>query len=238
MTKPLIIAHRGDSSQALENSLAAVRDALAGPADMVEVDVRKSRDNRLFIMHDESTGRTGDRGISIETALSEDIAAVRLKNGEPVPTLQDMLDLVGGRAALNLEIKSEGAGALAAAQVVGSGYRGEIVISSFKEREVSDARRIMPTALSGEIFDSFSVRDLSAYRAKGYGLVSLKRTTVTRELVEACHDRKIKVFVWTVDDEKELEKFIAWGVDGVYSNGPSEMCKVVDAILLRSINGI
>jgi glycerophosphoryl diester phosphodiesterase len=221
MTRPLIIAHRGDQSHALENSLAA---------DMVEVDVRKSRDNQLFVMHDESTGRTGDRDLSIERALSQDLASVRLKNGETVPTLQAVLDLVGGQAALNLEIKSDGAGALAAAQVVGAGYRGTVVISSFKEREVADARRIMPAVLAGEIFNAFSLRDLSAYRKKGYGLISLKRKTVTKELVDACHEQKLKVFVWTVNDEDEMRRFVEWGVDGVYSNRPSDMCKVVDGI--------
>ena len=201
---------------------------MAIPVDMVEVDIRKSRDNQLFVMHDESTGRTGDRNITIEASLSEEITRVRLKNGEPVPTLQDVLDLVQGRTVLNLEVKSEGAGALAAAEIIGSGYAGEVVISSFKEREVTDVRRIMPYALAGQIFDSFSLADLPAYRAKGYGLISLKRKTVTKELVDACHERKIKVFVWTVEKTSEMKKLMEWGVDGIYSNQPRTMDKVVN----------
>jgi glycerophosphoryl diester phosphodiesterase len=229
MNRPLIIAHRGDSSRALENSLEAFRFALAVPADMIEIDIRKSRDNNLYVMHDETTARTGDRGIGIERSAAEEIAKVRLRNGEPVPTLSDVLALVAGRAGLNLEIKSEGAGALAAAHIVGSGYRGEIVISSFKEREVMDARRIMPNVAAGAIFDSFSLEDLSAYRAKGLGLVSLKRTAATRELVAACRERKIKVFVWTVDEEEEMQRFIDWGVDGIYSNRPAVLRKIVNS---------
>lgn len=227
MTRPLIIAHRGDPSRALENSLAAVRYALSVPVDMIEVDVRKSRDNRLFVMHDDSTGRTCDRAVSVEGSLSRDIAAVRLKNGEPVPALKDVLDLIGGSIALNLEIKSDGAGALAAAQVAGCGYGGKIVISSFKEREVSDARRIMPTVLAGGIFDSFSVGDLPSYRSKGYGLISLKQKVVTRELVDACHERKIAVFVWTVDKEDDILRLMKWGVDGIYTNRPADAYRVV-----------
>lgn len=227
MNRPLIIAHRGDPSRALENSLAAVRFALSVPVDMIEVDVRKSRDNRLFVMHDDSTGRTCDRTVSIEGALSQDIAAVRLKNGEPVPALQDVLDLIGGRVALNLEIKSDGAGALAAAQVAGSGYDGKIVISSFKDREVSDARRIIPSVLAGGIFDSFSASELPTYRSKGYGLISLKRKSVTCEIVDACHEHKIAVFVWTVDKEDDLLRLTKWGVDGIYTNRPSEAYRVV-----------
>jgi glycerophosphoryl diester phosphodiesterase len=230
MTLPLIIAHRGDSSHAIENSPEAVRRALFVPADMIEVDIRKSRDNVLYIMHDEDTGRTCDRSISIERSLSEEIGAVRLRNGEQVPTLNDVLDIVAGVAALNLEIKSEGAGALAAAHIIGSGYQGEIVMSSFKEREIDDARRVLPDMLAGGIFDHFSVRDLTAYRSKGYRLVSLKRKTVTSDLVDACHERKIKIFVWTVDEADEMRKFVEWGVDGIYTNKPAEMRQIINSV--------
>jgi glycerophosphoryl diester phosphodiesterase len=227
MPKPLLIAHRGDPSHALENSLEAVRRALSIPADMIEIDIRKSRDNCLYVMHDERTGRTCDRDLTVEDSLSDDISKIRLKNGEPVPTLTDVLGLVAGRAGLNVEIKSDGAGALTAAHIVGSGYQGDVVISSFKDREVADARRVMPAALAGGIFDDFALADLATYRSRGYGLISLRRRAVTRELVAACHDRKIKVFVWTVDDEAEMRKFIEWGVDGIYSNRPAVLRKVM-----------
>jgi glycerophosphoryl diester phosphodiesterase len=131
-----------------------------------------------------------------------------------------MLGLVGGRVGLNLEIKSEGAGGLCAAHLIGSGYKGPVLISSFKEREVLDARRVMPDLAFSEIFDDFTPQDLKSYADKGYGVVSLRRKTVTRELVDACHDRRIKVYVWTVDDEEEMKKFIGWEVDGIYTNKP------------------
>jgi glycerophosphoryl diester phosphodiesterase len=227
MRKPIVIAHRGDSRNALENSQDAIRRALSIPVDMIEVDVRRSRDNQLYLMHDKSTGRTCDRDISIESSLGADVSAIRLKNGERIPALREVLDTVQTRASLNLEIKSEGAGALAAAEIVGSGYDGEVVFTSFLDREVVDARRIMPGALAGEIFDTFSMSNLPGYRSKGYGLISLKHKTVTRQLVEACHERRIRVFVWTVDDEEDMERFLEWGVDGIYSNDPFTLKKVV-----------
>ncbi len=227
MSRPLIIAHRGDPSRALENSRAAVRLALSLPADMIEIDIRMSRDQVLYVMHDDRTGRTCEEDINIERSHSGDIAAVRLRNGETVPTLQDILELVRGRAVLNLEIKSTGAGGPAARQVLRSRYDGEIVISSFREREVLDARAVMPEVLSGKIFDSFSPRSLSTYRAKGHRLISLRRRTVTKRLVEACREKGIRVFVWTVDDEREMRKLLRWGVDGIYSNIPILLRKVI-----------
>jgi glycerophosphoryl diester phosphodiesterase len=230
MHKPLIIAHRGDSSRALENSLEAFRLALALPVDMIEFDIRKSRDNQLYVMHDHDTGRTAEKNINIEESLSEEIASVKLKNGELIPILSDVLKLVAGKVGLNIEVKSEGSGALTAAHLAGSGYKGPVLISSFKEREVLDARRVMPTIPVSGIFDTFVLSEVNKYRSMGYSFISLKKKTVTRELVSACHDQKIKVYVWTVDEEEEIKRFIEWGVDGIYSNKPMVLKKVVDGL--------
>ena len=230
MRKPLVIAHRGDSSRALENSIEAFQLALALPVDMIEFDIRKSRDNQLYVMHDHDTGRTAEKNINIEQSLSEEIASVKLKNGEPIPLLSDVLTLVNGKVGLNIEIKSEGAGALTAAHLAGSGYKGPVLISSFKEREVLDARRVLPSVPASGIFDTFVPAEVNKYKSLGYGFISLRKKTVTRELVSACHDQKIRVYVWTVDEEDEIKRFIEWGVDGMYSNKPMVLKKVVDGL--------
>ncbi len=228
MHAPLVIAHRGDSSRALENSTEAVRLALSLPADMIEIDIRKSRDNVLYVMHDKDTGRTADTNLDIEQSTSDEIARVKLKNGEPVPVLMDVLRLVSGTAGLNIEIKSDGAGGLCAGHLLGAGYRGHVLVSSFKEREVFDARRVMPGLVTSEIFDSFTIKDVNGYKAKGYSVISLKKKTVNEELIAVCHERKITVYVWTVDEEDEIKKFITWGVDGIYSNRPAVLKRLVE----------
>ena len=227
MPKPLVIAHRGDSTRGLENSLEAFRFALSVPADMIEFDIRKSRDNYLYVIHDKETGRTADNNINIERSLSDDIARVRLKNGEPIPNLNDVLALVAGKVGLNIEIKSEGAGALTAAHIVGTGYRGRLMLSSFKEREIIEAKRVMPNIPVAGIFDAFAPSEVSAYREKGYPVISLSRKTVSQELISSCHSKKIEVYVWTVDKEEEAEQLISWGADGLYSNDPGMLRRIV-----------
>jgi glycerophosphoryl diester phosphodiesterase len=228
MHAPLIIAHRGDSSRALENSTEAVRLALSLPADMIEIDIRKSRDNVLYVMHDKDTGRTADRDINIEQSTSGEIALVRLKNGEPIPTLDDVLRLVGGRVGLNIEIKSDGAGVVLSRHLFHYRYSGYILVSSFRESEVRSTREVMLDLPLSVIFDAFSLHDLPAYAAQSYGIVSLKKKTVNEELIKGCHERKIKVYVWTVDEEDEIKKFITWGVDGIYSNKPAVLKRLVE----------
>lgn len=230
MPKPIIIAHRGDSSRGLENSLEAIRLAVSVPSDMIEIDIRRSRDNRLYLMHDKKTGRTSDRDIDIEDSESGEISALRLKNGEPIPTLLDVLSLISGKVGLNIEVKSDGAGGLSAATIVGAGYKGPVMFSSFKEREVIDVKRIMPSAPVAVIFEDSDRIDLDQYRSKGYTIISLKKKIVTEDLVEACHARKIKIFVWTVDEEAEIKRLVSWGVDGIYTNRPELAKGVVNGL--------
>ena len=229
MYAPLIIAHRGDSSRALENSTEAVRLALSLPVDMIEIDIRKSRDNVLYVMHDKDTGRTSDRNINVEQSTSDEIALVRLKNGEPIPSLDDVLRLVAGRVGLNIEIKSDGAGAVLSRHLFHYRYSGYILVSSFSESEVRSARGVMLDLPISVIFDTFSAHDLPVYADKGYSVISLKKNTVNEELIAACHERKIKVYVWTVDEEDEIKKFITWGVDGIYSNRPAVLKRLVES---------
>ena len=144
MKIPLIIAHRGDSSNSLENSIEAIRRALSYPVDMIEIDIRRSRDNMLYVMHDRTTFRTAEYSIDIERASSEDIGRVKLRNGEAIPTLRDVIKLVAGKAGLNLEIKSAGAGLATAEYLASSDYHGYVLVSSFHEDEVRSIRRMLP----------------------------------------------------------------------------------------------
>ena len=232
MTIPLVIAHRGDSFQALENSLEAIRKALAYPVDMIEIDVRLSRDKTLFVMHDKSTERTAERGLDVERSNARELAHVRLRNGEQIPTLTDVIKAVSGKAGLNIEIKSDGAGLLTAELLASSDYEGYVLVSSFKEEEVHAVHRILPALPVSMIFDVFTIKDVSSYAEQGYKIVSLRKTAVTDQLVKACHGEGIQVYAWTIDSADEMQKFIDWNIDGIYSNRPDVLKTVVTRLRL------
>jgi glycerophosphoryl diester phosphodiesterase len=227
MQIPLVMAHRGDPSYALENSFESIRRALSLSVDMIEIDIRRSRDNGLYVMHDKLTGRTAEENVNIERATSDKVATVKLKNHEPIPRLNDILELVAGKCGLNLEIKSSGAGALTAQHLLSSGYRGKVLVSSFQEEEVVAARLAMPRLPVSVIFDVFTIHNVPSYAMRGYRMICLRRKTVNEDLIAACHQKGVQVYVWTVDEEEEMRKFIAWGVDGIYSNRPAVLKEVV-----------
>ena len=220
MSIPLVIAHRGDASECLENSLASIHRALSYPVDMIELDIRKSRDNVLYVMHDKLTGRTAEKSINIEHATSDMISKLKLINDESIPTLEDVIKTVAGSTGLNFEIKSDGAGVLIAQYFASLDYPGYVLISSFKEDEVRAVQHIMPAMPTSVIYDVFSANDVKNYKKRGYGIISLRKNAVSEELLTACHEQRIDVYVWTVDEENEMLKFILLGVDGIYSNRP------------------
>ncbi len=234
MPIPLVIAHRGDSSNALENSLESIQRALSLSVDMIEVDIRRSRDNGLYVMHDKLTGRTAGKNIDIERATSDKISKIRLRNGEPVPTLSDVLGMVAGTCGLNLEIKSNSSGALIAQYLFSSGYQGRILVSSFQEDEVVAARQTMPLLQTSMIFDVFAVHNVPSYKMRGYNLISLRAKMVNERLVDACHEQGLQIYVWTVDEEEEMRKFISWGVDGIYSNKPAVLKNLLQSVEYRN----
>lgn len=220
MEKPLVIAHRGDSSSALENSLEAFRLALALPVDIIEFDIRMSRDEVLYVMHDRQSGRTAECNIDLEKASSGEISRIMLRNGEPVPRLEDALALVSGKAGINIEIKSDGAGAVLARFLSEHPYNGFLMVSSFKEAELLALRKRMPDIPVALVYDAFSTRHLPDYVARGYNRISLRKNTVSEPLVRACQTRGVQIFVWTVDDEAEMQRCVEWNVDGIYTNKP------------------
>lgn len=103
----LIIAHRGASAYALENSLSAFHLAWEQGADMIELDVHCSKDAQLVVMHDAKLDRTSTGRGSIRRLLLSEIERFRLTNGEPIPTFEDLYNLSIGQGGLYVELKGE-----------------------------------------------------------------------------------------------------------------------------------
>lgn len=129
----LVIAHRGANKEAEENSWEAFERAIEGGAERIELDVHLTRDGHPVVLHDSSLRRTAGVSALVEELDREDFAKLRLKNGEPVPFLDEVFDRVLGRVELNVEIKSRHPYlAEAVARLVKrSGQAERVIISSF-----------------------------------------------------------------------------------------------------------
>src|SRR6266568_4653225 len=111
----LIIGHRGAAGLAPENTIDAMRAGVAAGADMLEFDVRLTKDGIPVIIHDASTRRT--HSVSLTVARTDLFDLQVLTSSLPVPTLHDILDEFFGKVRLNIELKSKGSGIVAAQAV-------------------------------------------------------------------------------------------------------------------------
>ncbi len=231
--RPLVIAHRGASGYRPENTCAAYELAVEQAADMIEIDLHCTRDGAVVVAHDAELERIGGRGEIGETTLAA-LRQLDAGGGEPVPTLAEVLDRFGGRIPFNLELKQAGAGAYAGlpAAVLEAVRARDLVeaplFSSFYDPVLDELRRSAPDARIALLVSPRAPGGwLERARALGAEAVNPERSLVDAAFVERAHDAGLAVYVFTVDPEREMERLLALGVDGLFTNLPDRMRRLL-----------
>ena len=223
---PLVIAHRGASGSELENSLAAFRAAAPQGADAVELDVHATADGELIVHHDE-----GVDGTHITQASARAIGALRLANGEPVPTLSQALAAIAPRLQVFVEVKSLPSrwdDRLLETLDRGPNPAG-YAVHSFDHRIVRRLGEKRPGLPRGILASAYLVRPLSAMQDAGASILWQEGTVVDELLVRTVHGAGARIFVWTVNEPDDLARCVTWGVDGLCTNFPARARQAVDA---------
>jgi glycerophosphoryl diester phosphodiesterase len=228
-----VIAHRGASGHRPENTLPAYELAVAQGADMIEIDLHRTRDAALVITHDEDLAGLGGRGEVADASLSE-VRSLDAGGGERVPILGEVLERFGARIPFNLEFKrgtrAEYAGleAEALGEVERRGILPRTLFSSFYDPVLARLRELSSRA---RIALLLSPRDAERPLERALQLraeaINPWRGMVRRELVEAAHGEGLAVYVFTVDERAEMERLLELGVDGLFTNFPDRMRALV-----------
>jgi glycerophosphoryl diester phosphodiesterase len=216
--RPLIVAHRGASGYEVENSLAAFRAAGLRGADAVELDVHAAADGGLVVHHDEALDATHH----IPQMSSKRVREHRLSNGEPVPTLVEALDAVGQTLAVFIEVKSLTPvhdDRLLDALDHGPNPTG-YAVHSFDHRIVRRLGDKRPALPRGVLSTSYPIRPLVALADAQATVLWQEGTLVDAALVETIHTARGRLFVWTVDREDDMHRFLDMGVDAIVTNFP------------------
>jgi glycerophosphoryl diester phosphodiesterase len=251
---PLILGHRGASTLAPENTLAAFSRAISDGADGIEFDVRLSRDGVPVVIHDASLKRTGliDRRVSELSAaqLSEvDVGswfASRPQNpkqsfsGEKLPTLAQVFDLFSANnGRLYVEMKCEpDEGEALAAEVVRLTRKSEmvdrVVVESFDHSAVAAIKRIDSGIRTAALFEPKFTRPISTIRrlklveaalAVAADEVALHHTLAAERVVDKARQAGLEVVIWTVEDPSWIKRARALGIKALISNDPGSMVR-------------
>ena len=228
-----IIAHRGASGYAPENTMAAFEKALEMGAEAVEFDVQMSSDGELVIIHDDTLHRTtGKAGLVTRTPYSEMLKmdagswfAPEFAN-QRIPLLKDVLALLKGKVHIHLEIKkiaweSRPIERIIYNMVTDMGMGDQVIYSSFDHKCLLNLSALgevsMGVLVCSDIIEPWHYMNRVGLYPDSFNQAA---NFVTYELVENFHERNMKLLSYTVNDSALAEYFLEIGVDGIFTNYP------------------
>jgi glycerophosphoryl diester phosphodiesterase len=232
MPRPSVIAHRGASGYEYENSRAAFRRAITLDADGVELDVHSTRDGGIVVHHDPTIPGMG----SIAQLSLAEARQVRIRNGETLPLLAEVLDLVGDRDVW-VEVKT-----LPAThdqqllEVLDQGPTPHrYAVHSFDHRIICRLGEARPALKRGILLSAYLLDPVSVMRAAGATTLWQEWQQVDQDLVNQVHEAGGSVIAWTVNELGDLDRLRRLGVDGLCGNYPDRI-RVAIAPLLDQVS--
>jgi glycerophosphoryl diester phosphodiesterase len=240
----LIIAHRGNSSIAPENTLPAFTKALAAKADLVELDYHHSADGVPVVLHDDNLDRTTNAQVLLgkQRVLVVNLPAAELAKldaglwfsdefkGTKLPTLVESLTAIQAGSTTLIERKAGDAATLVKL-LEREKLTDTVVVQAFDWEFVKECRKLAPTltlcTLSGKTANS---EQIEAAAATGADVIVWNHEKLRREQIDLIHKLGKKAWVYTIDDPERAADFLAAGIDGVITNKPATMIKVRGAV--------
>lgn len=238
--RPLNFAHRGASHDAPQNTLAAFRLALEMGADGVELDVQASQDGEAVVIHDftvdattDGQGRVRDKTLAELKELDAGSWFDARFAGQRIPTLQEVMVEVGPQLLLNIELKVSDSELVAEVVRLVEDHNlvHRVIVSSFHPFALRRVKRLNHRVSTGLIYHF----DLPAHLIRSLFLLLShpdalhpKKRLVNQESMRWAKARGYRVNVWTVDEPAEMKRLIALGVDGIITNRPDVLRKVLE----------
>lgn len=250
---PLIIAHRGASKHAPENTFAAFKRAVEAGADGIELDVRLAKDGVAVVFHDSSLKRIAGRKGKIAHYTSTELGTLdagswfnrhapkladpEYKN-ESVPTLAETLEFLKGfKGLIYIELKCKEADAQRLAKAVcgvicSSKLLSQIVVKSFKLNAIPYVKRFCPSVRTAALFapkiKNILRKDkhlLNLAEEAGADEISLHYTLATRKLMKKAAKRNLRVIIWTADHPRWIRRGLKLGLAAIITNDPARLLK-------------
>lgn len=249
MKKPLVVAHRGFSAAAPENTVAAINAAITAGADMIELDCHLTRDGRAVIIHDSTLIRTTGRNGFVGEFNYNDLSGLDAGSwfsgdfsGERIPLLDDVLELLKQKVPLLLELKTHSFNRNlpeAVVKAITKTQNTDVILQCFSDNHLRKLKSLSPTIklhklVTGNLrllpflhLDERLKRGRSEIRYKDVQAVNHNHKHVNVNLVNRLHERGQQIFTWTVNEEKEMRKMISCGVDGIITDKPDHLLALI-----------
>ncbi|QDV19102.1 Glycerophosphoryl diester phosphodiesterase [Gimesia panareensis] len=231
---PQVMAHRGASKAAPENSMAAFRQAIADGADWIELDVQETVDGKVVVVHDSDLMKLAGNPLKIWDATLDDLTEIDIGSSfdpqfaaERVPTLAEVLKLCKDKIGVIIELKYYGHDQQLEQRVADvvetEGMADQIMVMSLKPEGIAKMKALRPDWKCGLLL-SVHAGDLENIKAD---FLAVNAKFATRSFVNRAHNAEKEVYVWTVDDPAQMLQMMNRGVDGILTNRPALAREVI-----------
>jgi glycerophosphoryl diester phosphodiesterase len=218
-----IVGHRGAPREEPENTRRSFRRALELGVAAVELDVQLTRDERLAVIHDETLDRTTSGHGRVRDYTLAELQRLDAGKGEPIPALEEVLEMARGRAHLLVEMKQP--------EAVGPLWQffrqhrafGSAMVISYWHPALLALKEVAPRLETGALLVGCPADPVGLARAARTQTLVLNYRYLNEELVDTAHRRDLEVIVWNIDDPGILPAYLAMGVDAVCTNRPREI---------------
>jgi glycerophosphoryl diester phosphodiesterase len=234
-TEAAIIAHRGASVHAPENTLAAFQRAVEEGADWIELDVQEDADGVVVVQHDSDFMKQAGRALKTWEATQEDLRQLDVGSwfapafaDERVPSLRQALELARGKLGVVIELKYYGHDHQLESRVVeiveATGMQDSVVIMSLKYAGIRKARAIRPDWSYGLLT---SVNVGNPLRLE-LDFLAVNSAAASRSLIRRAHKRGFEIYAWTVNEPVQMSVLLSRGVDGLITDDPGLARRVME----------
>lgn len=227
------IAHRGGSAGP-ENSLAAIANAVGLGVDAVEVDLWALH-GELYVTHDRRLGHNLPGQGLLRDQSPEQLAALRLANGEPLPSLSQVYALTRGKCLLNVEIKGPDSAQSLCRWLVqqfrtGQAQPEDFLLSSFDQVQLLYCLERLPQVRRALLVEGIPLRLSELAERLGLWAFNPSLSFLNHDLVVAAHQAGLKVFVYTVNQPDDWQWLMSLGVDGVFTDYPEQLQQFLNGL--------
>lgn len=213
----LKVGHRGAKAYATENTIGSFEKAIDMGANAIELDVRISGDGQLLVSHDDNLKKVFGKDVSIKDTTLKELKSL---TEERIISLEEALHFLGSKVSkILVELKEAGYEKEVLDLIKKERLEDRIIVVSFLEEVLSRVRKLNEKIETGLVYAKFKKPIDAALKLKAQYLVPLYRFVHRRDIAKA-HKSSLKVIVWTVNNKKDAEEFIAKDVDGIATDKP------------------
>jgi glycerophosphoryl diester phosphodiesterase len=220
----IIMGHRGAAALEPENTLLSIGRAIEIGVDAVEIDVRLSKDKEIVVIHDATVDRTTDNTGPVSSFSVDELKKLDAGKSQRIPTLQEVIDFIGKKINLVIELKEEGTVESVYKLIKKNNIEDNVYVISFWHRLVKTIKEMDSHIKTGVLLAGCPVNTCIATQASADALV-MNYSFIDATFVQIAHRENCKVFIWNIDKKNLLKPYVDMEVDGIGTNDPRVLCE-------------